>query len=57
MDAACANLIAEFESYRYPDGTRSESDKPVKDNDHALDALRYGIMYLSAPSLSGRLFL
>jgi len=57
VDAACTNLIAEFESYRYPDGTRSESDKPVKDNDHALDALRYGIMYLSAPSLSGRLFL
>ena len=57
MDPSCINLVAEFESYRYPDGTRTESDKPVKDHDHALDALRYAVMHLSAPSLAGRLFL
>jgi phage terminase large subunit-like protein len=57
VDPACANLIGEFESYRYPDGTRTESDKPIKDHDHALDALRYAVMHLSAPSLAGRLFL
>jgi phage terminase large subunit len=57
VDPSCTNLVAEFESYRYPDGTRTESDKPIKDHDHALDALRYAVMYLSAPSLAGRLFL
>lgn len=54
----CVNLVAEFESYRYPDGTRTESDKPIKDHDHALDALRYAVMYaLSSSLMSGRLFL
>ena len=57
VDPSCTNLVAEFESYRYPDGTRTESDKPIKDHDHALDALRYAVMHLSAPSLAGRLFL
>jgi phage terminase large subunit len=57
IDPSCSNLIGEFESYRYPDGTRTESDKPVKENDHALDALRYAVMHLSAPGLAGRLFL
>jgi hypothetical protein len=27
--------------YRYPEGARSETDKPLKENDHALDAFRY----------------
>ena len=57
VDPSCINLVGEFESYRYPDGTRTESDKPIKDHDHALDALRYAVMHLSAPSLAGRLFL
>lgn len=33
----CVNLINEFESYVWREG----KDEPVKDNDHALDALRY----------------
>lgn len=57
VSPTCTNLVSEFESYRYPDGTRSESDKPIKDHDHALDALRYAVMHLSAPGLAGRLFL
>lgn len=57
VDPSCVNLVSEFEAYRYPDGTRTESDKPIKDHDHALDALRYATLYASAPSLSGRLFL
>lgn len=47
VDPSCVNLIAEFESYQYPSGTRSERDAPVKANDHALDALRYAIMELT----------
>jgi len=57
VSPTCTNLVSEFEAYRYPDGTRSESDKPIKDHDHALDALRYAVMHLSAPGLAGRLFL
>lgn len=41
VDASCTNTIAELESYRYPDGKRGNSDVPVKENDHAMDALRY----------------
>lgn len=49
INPSCVNLIAEFESYQYPDGTRSEQDNPIKSNDHALDALRYGCMDLVVP--------
>lgn len=45
---SCVNLVAELESYRYPDG-KVETDNPVKDNDHAADALRYGLAGLAAP--------
>lgn len=48
VDPSCVNLIAEFESYQYPDAKRGagEKDAPVKANDHALDALRYGVQEL-----------
>lgn len=49
VDPSCVNTVAEFESYAYPDGARGESDKPVKQNDHAMDALRYGIRGLATP--------
>jgi phage terminase large subunit len=39
VDPSCVNLINEFESYVWaPDKPK---DQPVKENDHALDALRY----------------
>jgi PBSX family phage terminase large subunit len=41
IDPSCVNLIAEFESYSYPEGGRVDKDAPIKQNDHALDALRY----------------
>jgi hypothetical protein len=38
LPGACPNLMAEAELYRYhPD----KPEKPLKKNDHALDALRY----------------
>jgi PBSX family phage terminase large subunit len=41
----CKNLIWELETYRYPDKKpeKNEEEKPVKENDHALDALRYAL--------------
>lgn len=41
IDPGCVNLIAELETYHYPEGGRTETDKPVKEFDHACDAARY----------------
>lgn len=48
----CKNLIMELETYRYPDKKpdQNEQEKPVKENDHLLDALRYAL-YTSRPEL------
>lgn len=46
VDPSCVNTIAEFESYAYPDGLRSDKDAPVKANDHAMDVVRYVCMEL-----------
>ena len=53
IDPSCVNLIAEIETYHFPDN-RTESDKPVKEFDHAADALRYLTASLS-PALEGQL--
>lgn len=37
VDPGCVNVINEFESYVW----RPNKDEPVKENDHAMDALRY----------------
>lgn len=49
VDPSCVNVIDEFETYRYPDGRRAGVDSPVKEHDHAMDALRYVAMELSEP--------
>jgi len=46
MSPACANTIAEFESYSWRERSGNMIDEPEKINDHAMDALRYGIMFL-----------
>lgn len=48
---ACPNLIWELENYRYPNKRpdKNESEVPIKENDHALDALRY-IAYNTQPA-------
>jgi PBSX family phage terminase large subunit len=41
---ACQNLIREFQSYVWDaKSIKTGVDKPMKENDHASDALRYGI--------------
>jgi PBSX family phage terminase large subunit len=46
----CKNLIMELETYRYPDKRpdQNEQEKPIKENDHCLDALRYAL-YTNKP--------
>lgn len=43
---SCKNLIWELETYSYPEkkSMKNESETPIKENDHALDALRYALM-------------
>ena len=42
----CVNLISEFEMYSYEDEEKdiNQKEKPIKANDHALDALRYVVL-------------
>lgn len=42
---SCINLIWELETYSYPESKpdRNDEENPVKENDHALDALRYAL--------------
>ena len=42
---SCYNLIQELETYSYPEKRlgMNENENPIKENDHALDALRYAL--------------
>jgi hypothetical protein len=45
---SCPNLLAEAGLYRYDPEDKRKSEKPVKEYDHALDALRYLISRVDA---------
>ena len=42
---SCVNVILEFESYSYPESRpeKNEDENPIKEGDHAMDALRYAL--------------
>jgi PBSX family phage terminase large subunit len=50
--SSCKNLIQEFYEYKWPEGKEGHNDKeePVKEHDHAMDALRYLIVHLDGTS-------
>jgi PBSX family phage terminase large subunit len=52
---SCTNLIFELENYSYPEGkqNRNESELPVDDMNHAIDALRYACMMDKATNRVG----
>ncbi len=45
IHANCVNLLSEMETYHYDDKrpNRNEPEKPIKENDHGLDAMRYAL--------------
>lgn len=45
IHSSCKNLIWELETYSYPDRKpgHNEYENPIKENDHALDAIRYAL--------------
>jgi phage terminase large subunit len=49
IDPACVNIIDEFGLYAYPDNPKVETDKPVKDNDHGMDMLKYMVLGITEP--------
>ncbi len=51
---SCYNLINEFETYSYPERKpgQNENENPIKEHDHALDALRYALTSNKSPDLS-----
>lgn len=51
IHSSCVSLINEFETYRYPDKKPEQNEKetPVKENDHALDCIRY-VLYMQSPA-------
>lgn len=40
----CLNTISELESYHYPDKPAQGNENPEKEDDHAMDAMRYPIL-------------
>lgn len=44
----CKNIIAEFSAYRWDE--KSPEDKPIKENDHAMDDIRYFVNTVIAKS-------
>lgn len=51
VSRACANLVNEIYEYRWADPRqgRAQDEKPVKENDHAMDAMRYMVMEADRP--------
>jgi PBSX family phage terminase large subunit len=45
ISQSCVNLIWELETYAYPDkkSEHNPEENPIKENDHALDAIRYAL--------------
>lgn len=54
IHSSCVNLIQEFETYMYPDKKpeKNEPELPIKENDHALDEIRY-VLYMQEGNVSG----
>jgi len=45
IHSSCTNLIWELENYRYADRkeNHNEDENPIKENDHAIDSMRYAL--------------
>ncbi len=41
---SCKHVLDEISTYHYPDPDEDKSEEPIKENDDAMDAMRYAIM-------------
>lgn len=51
----CENLLREFETYEWLSGSSGYKDQPKKENDHALDALRYAVTYFDGTAIEPKI--
>lgn len=53
IHSSCTNIIWELETYSYPEKKpdKNESELPIKENDHAMDAMRY-VLFMQAKTSS-----
>lgn len=56
ISSECINTIQELETYSYPDKKpgKNEYEDPIKENDHAMDALRYAVMMSVTTGITGK---
>ncbi len=54
IHSSCSHLINEFETYSYPERKpmNNEPEAPIKENDHALDEIRY-VLYMNEGNVNG----
>lgn len=52
VDPSCTNFVDEIEAWHYPDNKR-ETDDPVKEHDHLMDAWRYACTGLAGTAQPG----
>lgn len=54
VSEVCKNTIWEFETYRYEEQKEDKNapEQPIKENDHAMDALRYLLLEFGKPEQS-----
>ena len=52
VHSSCTNMISEFYEYRWADPRdgRNADERPIKANDHAMDALRYMVRAADSPA-------
>jgi len=50
IDPDAINTLSEAGAYEWEGGARGPKDRPKKENDHAMDALRYAVMGLNLPA-------
>ena len=55
VHSSCTNMISEFYEYRWADPRdgRNADERPIKANDHAMDALRYMVRAVDNPAVYG----
>jgi len=57
VDPSCKFFLQEIEGYAWKENRNGElEDKPIKENDHAMDEWRYSMMYLDEASISLQAF-
>lgn len=55
IDPSCVNLVRELESYEWMGSSSGFQDRPRKENDHAMDALRYAVAYFDGTQVQPRI--